>query len=342
MKKNKEKAMINAYASHQPGEPLQPFRYKPGPLNVDEVEISVDYCGICHSDLSMIDNAWGMTTYPLVPGHEVIGKINNVGQDVTELSIGDTVGLGWHAGYCSTCASCLAGHYNLCQNATASIVGHHGGFADYVRAKANSVFILPDRLDQQSAGPLFCGGITVFNPLITFSVKPTDRVAVIGVGGLGHLACQFLNAWGCEVTAFTSTPNKKTVLKKLGVHRIIDSTDSEAIEQVAGQFDFILSTVNVKLDWNHYLGALKPNGRLHIVGGVLEPLDLSAFALIMGQRQVSGSPVGPPSNIRKMLDFCALHKIKPVIETFAMKDVNQALNHLRAGKARYRIVLTNK
>ena len=342
MKKNKEKAMINAYASHQPGEPLQPFRYKPGPLNADEVEISVDYCGICHSDLSMIDNAWGMTTYPLVPGHEVIGKINNVGQDVTELSIGDKVGLGWHAGYCSTCASCLAGHHNLCQNATASIVGHHGGFADYVRAKANSVFILPDRLDQQSAGPLFCGGITVFNPLITFNVKPTDRVAVIGVGGLGHLACQFLNAWGCEVTAFTSTPNKKTMLKKLGVHRIIDSTDSEAIEQVAGQFDFILSTVNVKLDWNHYLGALKPNGRLHIVGGVLEPLDLSAFALIMGQRQVSGSPVGPPSNIRKMLAFCALHKIKPVIETFAMKDVNQALDHLRAGKARYRIVLTNK
>ena len=342
MKKNKEKAMINAYASHQPGEPLKPFRYKPGPLNADEVEISIDYCGICHSDLSMIDNAWGMTTYPLVPGHEVIGKINNVGQDVTELSIGDTVGLGWHAGYCSTCASCLAGHHNLCQNATASIVGHHGGFADYVRAKANSVFILPDRLDQQSAGPLFCGGITVFNPLITFSVKPTDRVAVIGVGGLGHLACQFLNAWGCEVTAFTSTPNKKTMLKKMGVHRIIDSTNSEAIEQVAGQFDFILSTVNVKLHWNHYLSALKPNGRLHIVGSVLEPLDLSAFALIMGQRQVSGSPVGPPINIQKMLDFCALHKIRPVIETFAMKDVNQALDHLRAGKARYRIVLTNK
>ncbi len=334
--------MINAYAALSQSAPLTPYRYDPGPLGSDEVSIDIKYCGICHSDLSMIDNDWGMSTYPLVPGHEVIGSIAAMGQDVKNLEIGQTVGIGWHSGYCHHCPACESGDQNLCANATATIVGHHGGFADQMRAKANSVFLLPPGIDQRSAGPLFCGGITVFNPLLQFNVQPTDRVGIIGIGGLGHLACQFLNAWGCEVTAFTSTSNKKKLLKKLGVHHVINSKDASALEKNTGQFDFIISTVNQEMDWNLYLNTLKPKGRLHNVGGVLSPLDINAFNLIMGQKQVSGSPVGGPTNIRKMLTFCARHHIQPIIEIFAMQDVNQALSHLQSGKARFRVVLENK
>lgn len=331
--------MIKAYAANEPGARLKPFDYDPGKLGRNEVEIDVEYCGICHSDLNMIDNDWGMSQYPLVPGHEVVGTIAAVGGDVKGLKPGNHVGLGWHAGYCMTCPTCLAGDHNLCASAQGTIVGHHGGFAEKVRAQAESVFLLPEKIDRQSVGPMFCGGITVFTPLVEFGVKPTDKVGVIGIGGLGHIALQFLNAWGCEVTAFTSSDGKKAEAEKLGAHRIINSRKPAEIEAAAGQFDLILSTVNVKLDWNQYVAALRPKGRLHFVGATLEPLDLAAFGLIGGQKSVSGSPVGSPANIIKMLDFAVRHDIKPMIETFPMDKVNEALDHLRAGKARYRIVL---
>lgn len=333
--------MIQAYAAHTQGAPLTEYHYDPGPLGNTEVEIDVMYCGICHSDLSMIDNAWGMSQYPLVAGHEVIGTIRKVGHQVSDFSIGQTVGLGWHCGYCNDCHCCNSGHPNLCQEARATIVQHHGGFADTVRADSNSIVAIPEGIELKSAGPLFCGGITVFNPLIQFNVKPTDKVAVIGIGGLGHLAIQFLNAWGCEVTAFTHQIDKKATLIKMGAHHILNSTDAKAIAKASGQFDFILSTVNTKLDWNSYLNTLKPQGRLHVVGAVLDPLEISAFALIMGQRQISGSPVGSPENIQKMLNFAAQHDIKPIIETYKMSEVNAAISRLKSGKTRYRIVLTN-
>ena len=331
--------MIKAYAAMKQGGPLQPFEYDPGALGNDDVEIDVAYCGICHSDLSMLGNDWGMTQYPLVPGHEVVGTLAAVGADVTHLKVGDTVGLGWHAGYCLTCPACLEGDHNLCASSQPTIVGRHGGFADKVRAQASSVVPLPAGVDPESAGPLFCGGITVFNPLVQFDVKPTSKVGVIGIGGLGHMALKFLNAWGCHVTAFTSTEAKQTEALSMGAHQAIDSRDPAALEAAAGQFDLILSTVNVKLDWNAYLSALRPRGRLHFVGATLEPLDLGAMGLIMGQRSISGSPVGSPANIARMLDFAALHGIKPQIETFPLAQVNEAIDHLRSGKARYRIVL---
>lgn len=333
--------MIQAYAADKPGGDLQPFTYDPGPLGNLDVEIQVEHCGICHSDLSMLDNDWGMTQYPFVPGHEVAGTIAAVGADVNNLSVGDRVGLGWHAGYCMTCPSCLGGDHNLCGSAAGTIVGRHGGFADRVRANATSVIALPEGLDADSAGPLFCGGITVFNPLIQFNIRPTDRVAVIGIGGLGHLALQFLNAWGCDVTAFTSSASKREEALTFGAHHTLDSRDPEALAAAEGQFDLILSTVNVKLDWNAYVGTLKPKGRLHIVGATLEPLDLAAFPLIAAQRQVSGSPVGSPENLRKMLEFSARHQIKPIVETFRFDQVNEAMEHLRNGKPHYRIILSH-
>ncbi|AWL10681.1 putative cinnamyl alcohol dehydrogenase [Saliniradius amylolyticus] len=331
--------MINAYAATEPGAKLEAYQYDPGELGEHEVEIEVHYCGICHSDLSMIDNEWGLSEYPLVPGHEVVGKVAQVGERVTEVTPGQVVGLGWHSDYCHQCAHCHSGEHNLCQESTMTIVGHHGGFADKVRADATSVIPIPDGVDLKSAGPLFCGGITVFNPLTQFNIKPTDKVAVIGIGGLGHMALQFLNAWGCEVTAFTSSEAKKQEALELGAHHTLNSRDEKTLEEAAGQFDMILSTVNVKLDWNLYLNTLKPKGRLHFVGAALEPLDINVFNLIMGQRSVSGSPVGSPATITEMLDFSQRHGIKPMVQTYKFDQVNEALDQLRSGDVRYRLVL---
>jgi uncharacterized zinc-type alcohol dehydrogenase-like protein len=188
---------------------------------------------------------------------------------------------------------------------------------------------------------LFCGGITVFNPIVQFAVQPTDRVGVIGIGGLGHLALQFLNKWGCEVTAFTSTGAKADEARKLGAHAVVNSRDPSELEAVAGTFDFILSTVNVDLDWDAYLGALAPRGRLHSVGAVPSPLPIPAFTLLAGQKSVSGSPLGSPATTASMLEFCARHGIAAQTEHFPLSRVNEAFEHLRAGKARYRIVLDN-
>lgn len=198
---------------------------------------------------------------------------------------------------------------------------------------------LPKGIDVKSAGPMFCGGITVFNPLVQFDIKPTSKVAVIGIGGLGHLALQFLNAWGCEVTAFTSSESKFDEAKSMGAHHVINSIDAKQIEAANSRFDLIISTVNVKLDWNLYLTTLTPKGRLHFVGATLEPLNVGVFSLIGGQKSISGSPVGSPDTIKTMLDFANQHSIEPLVEEFPMSQVNEAIAHLESGKARYRIVL---
>lgn len=332
---------VHAYAANTANSPLEPFEYELGPIGSDEVDIAVESCGICHSDLSMLEDAWGMTRYPLVPGHEVIGKISSVGDHVTHLSVGDRVGLGWHSGYCMACNQCLGGHHNLCPSAEPTIAGRHGGFADVVRAHSVSVAKLPDELDTRTAGPLLCGGMAVFNPLVQLDLSPTGRVGVIGIGGLGHLALKFARAWGCHITAFTS-PGKQDEAITLGAHDTINSRDPAAVKAASGQFDLILSTVNVNLDWNAYLGLLKPRGRLHMLGAVTEPLDLNLIPMMFSQLSVSSSPVGSPVTIRKMLDFAARHAVNPVTEHFPMNRVNDAMEHLRAGKARYRIVLNRK
>ncbi len=331
--------MIQAFAAQTAGGSLEPFQYEPTPLGVDEVEIAVKYCGICHSDLSMIDNEWGMASYPLVPGHEVVGVVARVGENVTHLSEGQTVGLGWHSAYCNTCRSCLEGDHNLCGGAQGTIVGHHGGFADRVIAQATSVIPIPEGIDLASAGPLFCGGITVFNPIVEFDISPTANVAVIGIGGLGHIALQFLSAWGCHVTAFTTSEAKRKEALEMGADATLNSRDEKELEAAAGRFDFIISTVNVKLNWNAYVNTLAPKGRLHFVGATLEPIDIGAFGLIGAQRQISGSPVGSPATMMKMLDFARQHDIRPVVELFPFSKVNDAIEHLRSGKARYRVVL---
>jgi uncharacterized zinc-type alcohol dehydrogenase-like protein len=305
------------------------------------VEIAVDYCGICHSDLSMLQNHWGMTQFPLVPGHEISGRVVAVGPDAKKVKVGDRVGVGWFSGSCMSCHDCLSGDHNLCAGHEGVIVGRHGGFADRVRAHWAWAVPIPEGVDPAKAGPLFCGGITVFNPIVQCGVQPTDRVGVVGVGGLGHLAIQFLNKWGCEVFAFTSSEDKKAELLKMGAHHVVNSKDPEQLKPLARSLDFIMVTANVPLDWNAYIDTLSPRGRLHFVGAVLEPLNIGVFPLLLGQRSVSASPLGSPATTAQMLDFCARHAISPITESFPMSKVNDALARLESGKARYRIVLKN-
>ena len=332
---------VNAYATPDTGSQLEKFSYDLGDLSANEVDIDVLYCGLCHSDLSMIDNEWGITQFPFVGGHEIIGKVSAIGSNVQNVQEGMTVGLGWHSAYCGHCSACNTGDQNLCANAEGTIVARHGGFADKVRATDTSLSLIPEGIDLQAAGPLLCGGVTVFNPFIQYDVKSTDKVAVIGIGGLGHIALQFLNAWGCEVTAFTSTESKRQEALKLGAHKTLDSGSQQDIEAAANSFDLIISTINVNLDWNLYVSTLKPKGRLHFVGITLEPLNIEIFPMILQQKSISGSPSGSPSTMEKMFEFANRHNIKPQIEVFPMSEINDAIDHLKAGKARYRIVLSN-
>lgn len=331
---------IHAYAATEAGAKLTPFDYEVGDIAAHEVEIEITACGLCHSDLSMINNDWRASRYPLVAGHEIVGRISAIGSHVKNVKIGQTVGVGWNSESCMHCSLCLTGSQQRCQTLTTTIAGR-GGFADKIRVQDIWAVPLPDGMDAESAGPLFCGGITVFAPMIDFGLKPTDRVAIIGIGGLGHLALQFARAWGCEVTAFTSSLDKEDELKNLGAHSVVNSRDADALRPLRGHFDMIISTVNVTLPWAKFMSTLGPNGKLITVGAVAEPMGIPAFSMIAGGKSVGGSDTGAPAMVAKMLEFCTRHNIKPMVEYFPMKNINAAIEHLESGKARYRVVLKN-
>ena len=332
--------MIKAYAAMEAGKNLEVFDYEADPLKEKEVQIKVESCGICHSDISAIDNSWGASKYPMVAGHEVIGEIIGVGSNVSLHKIGNRVGLGWHSGYCHDCEHCDAGDHNFCSSTNKTVFSQHGGFAEQVTADEVSVIPIPNGLNHEDAGPLLCGGITVFTPIVEFNINKDHKVGIIGIGGLGHLALKFYKALGCHVTAFTNSEDKNNLLKSLGADEIVSSTDQSTIKSLGSQFDLIISTVNVKLDWNLYLSTIKPRGRLHFVGAVLAPIETSVFSLMSGRKSISGSPVGSPINIKKMLDFCSKHKISPMVEHFKFDQINDAIKKLRDNKVRFRAVLT--
>jgi alcohol/geraniol dehydrogenase (NADP+) len=333
------KRRVKAYAATEVGSSLEPFEYDLGDLGEREVDIDITYCGICHSDLSMIDNDWGLSKFPLVPGHEIVGRVAAIGERVTNLKVGQQVGVGWFTKACQGCVPCLSGDQNMCTSSESTIVGRHGGFADKIRVDASWTIPVPEKIDLASAGPLFCGGITVFNPIVQHGVCPTHRVGVVGIGGLGHMAVKFLKAWGCEVTAFTSSESKYQEVKELGAHHVVNSRDPKALDGIAGSLDFILVTVNVGLDWNQYLNALGRRGHLHFVGGVLEPLNVSVFSMLGSQKSISASPLGSPTTVFEMLDFCERHKISPITQQYPLAKVNDAIEDLKGGRARYRLVL---
>ena len=244
-----------------------------GPLGAEDVEVAVEHCGLCHSDLSVLNNDWGISQYPAILGHEVIGRVTAMGPNAKGLKVGQRVGVGWNSGSCMHCHQCMSGSHHLCPQVQATIVGHRGGFATHIRSHWAWAIPLPEKLNFAEAGPLLCGGVTVFAPLAMYA-KPTDRVGIIGIGGLGHMAVKFAAAYGCDVTAFTSSESKFDEAKGFGANHVVSSKDSAAIKKLAGSFDLLISTVNVKLDWDAMIGTLAPNGRLHVVGAVLEPIPV--------------------------------------------------------------------
>jgi alcohol/geraniol dehydrogenase (NADP+) len=309
-----------------------------GPLGDEEVEVQVEHCGLCHSDISMLNNDWGFSQFPAVLGHEAVGWVVEVGRAARGLKVGQRVGIGWTAGSCMHCRQCMSGNHHLCPQSTFTIVGHKGAFASRVRAHWAWAIPLPEKINVAEAGPLLCGGMTVFNPLAMYA-KPTSRVGIVGIGGLGHMAVKFAAAYGCDVTAFTSSESKFDEARQFGAQHVVSSRNSDAIKKLAWAFDLLIVTVNVPLDWDAFIASLAPNGRLHVVGVVVEPIPLGVIPLIMGQRSLSGSPIGSPVGIGTMLDFAARHNITPQTEHFPMSRINEAFERLDAGKARYRIVL---
>jgi len=301
--------VVNAYAAKEAKGALKAFQYELGALKNNEVDIKVLYCGVCHSDMSMLDNEWRSTVYPFVPGHEAVGEITAVGSGVRHLKVGQKVTIG----------------------------GRHGGFADKLRVQSTWAVPIPDGVDLKSAGPLFCGGITVFSPLMQHNISPLSHVGVVGIGGLGHMALAFLKAWGCEVTAFSTSPEKEEEARKLGAHNFVSTHDKDSLKKLRGSMDMVLDTVNVELDWNSYLGALKSKGILHIVG--VAPKVSARVGHLMGkQKTITASPTGSPYQIKEMLKFAARHQLAPMTEHYQMADVNEAFEKLRNGKPRYRIV----
>ena len=337
-----ERSSIDAYAAMGAGQALQPFRYSPKDLGPLEVEIAVTHCGICHSDLHLIDNDWGVSAYPLVPGHEIVGTVARVGDEVAGLRKGQRVGVGWLAGACTSCEQCRGGRENLCRQTKPTCVGRHGGYATRVIVDARFAAPIPDSLPSEYAAPLLCAGITVFASLSRHSLKPGSRVGVVGIGGLGHLAIQYAHAMACAVTAFSGTAAKEHDARRLGADRFVLTSGRGALSAAAGTCDFILTTVPVDLPWADYMNVLKPDGKLCIVGASPGQVQVSAFALIDGQKSIGGSAVGANAEICEMLAFSAAHDIKPMIELFAMNDVNLALDRVRRNDIRYRAVLVKE
>lgn len=331
-------SQIDAWVALGAGQKFVRQQMDLGPLGSEEVEVEVENCGLCHSDLSILNNDWGGSVYPAVLGHEAIGRVVSVGPAARGLKVGQRVGIGWTAGTCMHCRPCLSGDQHLCAQAQPTIIGHSGGFASRVRAHWAWAVPIPETLDAAEAGPLLCGGITVFHPLAMYA-KPTSHVGVVAIGGLGHMAVKFAAAYGCEVTAFTSSESKFEEAKGFGAHRVVTSRDSAAIRQLAGTIDLLIVTVNVPLDWDALLSTLAPNGRMHVVGAVLEPIPLHILPLIYKQGSVSGSPTGSPVGIADMLEFAGRHKVTPATEHYPMSKINDAFERLKSGKARYRIVL---
>ncbi|MGB7417365.1 MAG: NAD(P)-dependent alcohol dehydrogenase [Thermosynechococcaceae cyanobacterium] len=335
--------MIKGYACKEKGGQLESYEYDPGALGADEVEVEVEFCGICHSDLAMIDNDWGMSNYPFIPGHEAIGKIVAVGDQVSQNRVGQRVGVGWQSASCNHCKKCGVGKESLCLNEDEvenTIVNRNGAWAEKVRSQAKWAIPIPEALDPSLAGPLMCAGTTVWSPIRHHGVRPGMETAVLGVGGLGHLAVQFLAKMGTQVTGLSTTRSKEQQTRDLGATNFIATQESpEDLEKAAGRFDFIVSTVSANVPWDTYIQALAPEGMLILCGVPGGAVEFMPFPIIGTEKKIGGGRAGAPSDTQEMLEFCATHDIAPMCEQFAMKDINQAIQHVRDGKARYRAVV---
>ncbi|MFN2359983.1 MAG: NAD(P)-dependent alcohol dehydrogenase [Marinobacter sp.] len=342
-------ANTKAYAAKSPDSGLAPFSFDRRDPRPDDVSIEIDYCGVCHTDIHFAHNDWGMTEFPVVPGHEIIGRVTAVGPDVKNYKVGDTVGVGCMVDSCRSCSACESGLEQYCldgMTGTYNGVDRHdgsityGGYSDKVVVSERFVVKVPEKLDPASAAPILCAGITTYSPLRHYGVKAGDKVGVIGMGGLGHMGVKFAKALGAEVTIFTRSEAKVAEAKKQGADHVIISTDDSQMEAAAESFDFMLDTVPVQHDLNPYLNCLKYDGS-HILVGLLEPVDpaLQAGALVMKRRVLAGSLIGGMPETQEVLDFCAEHGITCDVEMLDIKNINEAYERMKKGDVKYRFVI---
>jgi uncharacterized zinc-type alcohol dehydrogenase-like protein len=333
--------LIHGLAVHAAGAELLAYKYSPGELAPSEVEVRISHCGVCHSDVHLIDNDWGISKYPFIPGHEIVGTVTLIGPAVRDIRVGQRVGIGWQADSCGICEWCRQGNENLCAKSQPTCVGRNGGYADSIRVNSRFAIPVPEALESENVAPLLCGGITVYSPLRNLLARPSSRVGVIGIGGLGHVALQFANAFGCEVTAFSTSADKETEAKELGAHHFVNSRDSAALKAAAGSLDLILSTVSADQDFQSYVNALRPKGKLCLLGASPSNLSVSPFSLLSGDKAIAGSNIGSPRDLHEMLDVAARHNIKAITESFPMKNANEAIAKVKKNQVRYRAVLAN-
>jgi uncharacterized zinc-type alcohol dehydrogenase-like protein len=342
-------ANTKAYAAKSSDSPLAPFSFDRREPRPDDVSIEIDYCGVCHTDIHFAQNDWGMTQYPVVPGHEIIGRVTAVGPEVQGFKPGDVVGVGCMVDSCRSCSACEAGLEQYClEGNTATYNGEdrhdgsitYGGYSDKVVVSERFVVRVPEKLDPAAAAPILCAGITTYSPLRHYGVKAGDKVGVIGMGGLGHMGVKFAKALGAEVTIFTRSEAKVAEAKKQGADHVIISTDDSQMEAATETFDFLLDTVPVQHDLNPYLNCLKYDGT-HILVGLLEPVDpaLQAGALVMKRRVLAGSLIGGMPETQEVLDFCAEHDITCDVEMLDIRNINEAYERMKKGDVKYRFVI---
>lgn len=330
---------FNAYAAMEQSAPLAPFAYEPAELDAFGAEIEISHCGICHSDVHLIDNDWGSSKYPLVPGHEIVGKVVALGEQANPDLLNKRVGVGWQRSSCQNCDYCIRGENNLCAQQETTTVNHYGGFAERIRVDSRFCFPIPDALEDQNAAPLLCAGVTVYGPMHDHNVRSSQHVGVVGIGGLGHLAVQFAAKMGCEVTAFSGSPSKADEAKALGASNVVNSRDVQALKSVRNSLDFIISTVSVNLEWNEYLKLLRPHGTLCFVGALTEPFTVKPWLLSDSQRRLTGSSIGGRTVMQEMLNFAARHQVQAWTEVLPFDAVNTAVDRLKKNDVRYRFVL---
>lgn len=344
-----ETITVKAFGTEALDQDLKPMEIKRRVTTATDIEIEILYCGVCHSDLHTARNDWGFTTYPAIPGHEIVGKITKIGNEVTKLKVGDFAAVGCLVGSCGTCDSCKQDLEQYCLNGWVGTYNSpdkhlggmtYGGYSQKVVVDQHFVLKVPSNLDLAATAPLLCAGITTWSPLRHWNVGKDSKVAVVGLGGLGHMAIKLAKGLGADVTLFSRSPGKEKDAKELGADTVIISTDESQMSTVAGKFDVIIDTVPYAHDINPYVNTLNINGTIVLVGylGGLEPI-LNTVPMIMGRKKVAGSLIGGIAETQEMLDFCGKHNIVSEIEIIKIQDINQAYERMLKSDVRYRFVI---